>query len=170
MSQGLTGRDLKSGSCPQSRMYASGYHLLGDLKEPAVLGTDLPNGNKVQQGNHLQLTFIYFNLRDKALICSATLGSISIGDGREDHMNARSSLPFPTTDSRILMVALLLDRAHSLGPGLCFRHLRYRGKGHLALPPLFLSLESGSTSCSSVCNLAPQQSEATSVSTGHRSS
>lgn len=48
MSQGLTGRDLKSGSCPQSRMYASGYHLLGDLKEPAVLGTDLPNGNKVQ--------------------------------------------------------------------------------------------------------------------------
>lgn len=41
------------------------------------------------------------------------------------------------------MVALLLDRVHNLDPGLCLRHLHCGGKGHLALPPLLLSLESG---------------------------
>lgn len=58
-------------------------------------------------------------------------------------MNARSLLHFPTLGSRVLLEALLPDRAKQPGPRplppyTCTAEV----KCHLALPPLLLSLDS----------------------------
>lgn len=60
-----------------SAQYDSWYQcLLGDVKEPPVVGIDLPVG-KIQWGYHVPLTHICFHLDDKA-----TLDSFGSGDSR----------------------------------------------------------------------------------------
>lgn len=129
----------------------------GTLKNLQLQEFGLPIG-KIQWGLHLPLTYIFLNLDDKALNMFSYLGLLWHWR-LQDHLNARSSLPFPTLGCGVLtehttwvqVSASVICATQRLGPSWL---------------PAPLSLESQSTSYGSVFSQEPKTRQF-SVKRGH---